>query len=105
MCLAQGHNAVRLEPTASQSRVKHSVTTLSMMKNEIECIISVLKLLMPDFFSVYQNVFTIKKKRIDLIIGLSLGLYNGSYNMRTRVHINEIHMYSKTFFKRPLKNR
>ena len=29
MCLAQGHNAVtqvRLEPTASQSRVKHSTT-------------------------------------------------------------------------------
>ena len=26
MCLAQGHNAVRLEPAASRSRIKHSTT-------------------------------------------------------------------------------
>ena len=36
MCLAQGHNAVapvRLEPTDTRSRVKHSTTTVSQFLN------------------------------------------------------------------------
>ena len=30
MCLAQGHNTVRLEPAAPRSPVKHSTTELPM---------------------------------------------------------------------------
>ena len=61
MCLAQGHNAVRLEPAAPKSRVKHSTTeplrSLSYNVRQVQIIKNIFELkFFPFIFLSYDDL-------------------------------------------------
>ena len=106
MLFAQGHNAVtpvRLEPVASQSRVKHSTTELPSVC--FDCMLleqACLSQFLVFFYSIPYPLIWKSYSKNKLKIMNQINKYNCGLNLNSQIHLY-LH-YSKTCVKRSLEN-